>query len=301
MVEEIDGQKLLQKLYTELHKNGIQIAKGTSLKILKMDSTKRKDYFVKEAFKRKDLNLSESDYTHLINNNILYIIDEVYNLLTLTLKGTILLEYQLGLSDPKILSFLDDLNKSYFLELMVRTNEPLESQEKGVIIALLGLHAFSSSTAVRLLGQNESGSNNIPFKKCVDDALAFLKGLGDQYIDSTANKIWSLKVIGEDEVSARINRLNKISVKTKQIYKKDGGHHFLDVLKDSSLDKEKVVFLLKKVFDKGPLEYEKREELKKLLKSIQSRRYEIIDNNQDNRDSEIGYELSKIVEGFISV
>lgn len=302
MERRASGDALINKLSSAL--SGINIDKietGTALTLLKMNSTKRKDYFIKNSFSSAILRLPKTDEFQLIKEKILFRIDNGRDLLTLTIKGIILLEYQLDRGDNKVSAFLNSLNNSYFLELIDRINDPLESQEKGVIIALLGLHAFTSETALKLSAYNERIQNMNLFKDCVDDALGFLKNLGVEYNDSTATKIWTLNVIGENPVAARINRLNNISLKTDQVYKKEGGNHYLDVLKDSSLDKDKVIFLLGKIFDKGALTFENRETLVSLLKSIQSKRYRVIESKPNFDNSEIRYLLHSTVEEFKTV
>lgn len=293
---------LLRKLSTalnELKKN--VITTSTTLDVLKLNSTKRKQYFHENSFTEDELNLTKAEESQLIKDAILFKMDEARNKLTLTIKGIILLEYGLDRSGKKMSDFLNALNESYFLDLMGRVNEPLESQEKGVILTLLGLHAFTKETAVKLSAYNESVQNMNLFKSCVDDTLGYFKSLGEQYIDSNMDKIWSLNVIGENPVAARINRLNKISLKTDQIYKKGDGNHFLDVLKDGKLDKDRVTFLLRKIFDKRTLNFEERESLVALTKSIQSKRYKLINTNHDFDNSEIGYVLHTTIEEFKTV
>jgi hypothetical protein len=256
---------------------------------------------MKNSFSNEELKLSKAEEFRLVNDKILFKIDEARGLLTLTIKGIILLEYGLDSEDEKITDFLNGLNDNYFQNLMVKNNEPLESQEKAVVLTLLGLHAFTSETAVKLSAYNESIQNANLFKGCVDDALSYIKGLGERYIDSKMDKIWSLNVIGENPVAARINRLNNISIKTDQIYKKEGGNHFLDVLKDGRLDKDKVTFLLRRIFDKGTLNFEEREALVSLMKSIQSNRYKLISTSHDFDNADTGYVLHTIIEEFKTV
>lgn len=277
------------------------MTKGVTLNLLKMNSTNRKDFFMKNSFSNEELEMSKGEELRLINDKILFKIDEARGLLTLTIKGIILFEYGLDGEDERIAEFLNDLNDNYFQDLMVKNNEPLESQEKAVVLTLLGLHAFTSETAIKLSAYNESIQNVNLFKGCVDDALSYIRGLGERYFDSKMDKIWSLNVIGENPVVARISRLNNISIKTDQIYKKEGGNHFLDVLKDGRLSKDKVTYLLRKIFDKGTLNFEEREALVSLMKSIQSNRYKLINTSHDFDNADIGYGLHRIIEEFKTV
>lgn len=288
----------LSKFKKFLIENGkYNIEKGTTLNLLKMNSTKRKNYIINNySYSESNIDLPESDLFELKKNRVLYKNDYIERTLTLTLKGIILLEYELDQNNEKIFDFLDDLNDSYFEKLIQKGNEPLEAQEKGIIIVLLGLHAFSSVTALKL--SQSTVLNEI--KTYIDKSLNFLISLGDQYKDSSIDKIWELNVVGEDPVAARINRLNNISVKTNQIYTKDGGKHFLNVLNDNKLDSKKIEFLLRKIFDKGSPSYEKRNEFISLLKFLENNRYKVNNLDEKLNDGEIRNELYHIIKKFTS-
>ena len=128
--------------------------------------------------------------------------------------------------------------------------------------------------------------------------LNFITSLGDAYEDQTKDKIWKLDVRGEDPVAARMARMNSIGLKTDNIYKKSGGH-YLNVLNNGQLDTEKIEFLLRKIFDQGPLDYDKRNEFIDLLQRTYSDRYKIINNIPNFNLLEVKYSISRCVLTYV--
>jgi hypothetical protein len=266
---------------------------GISMKLMKKSSTQIKGFFNKHSFARSQSGLSEPEEFLLRQNKIVDSIDDEGKL-TLTMKGLILLEFSLDNYDSWCDKFLDELNRQYFESLKGKSVSPLEAQEKGVIIALLGLLALTPKTSLKLSAYNDSYSNTESFRNCVDKSIDFLKSLGREYDDSTIKSIWNLDVRGEDPVNARLNRLNLIALRTNNIYKKSGGH-YLDVIVNGNLVQGKIEILLKKIFDHNTLEYKKREEFVKLLQDIYSERYTIMDNVPDFNQLQVKYMISKCV------
>lgn len=270
---------------------------GISMELMKKSSTMRKDFFNKHSFTLSQSGLSTTEEFLLRQNKIVDFIDDESKL-TLTVKGLILLEFSLDNCDTQYDKFLDELNRQYFESLTGKSTSPLEAQEKGFIIALLGLVAFTPKTSVKLSAFNDTYSNIKSFKLCVDKSLDFLQSLGKEYDDSTIKNIWNLDVRGEDPVNARLARLNKIALKTNNIYKKSGGH-YLDVIENENLVQRKIEILLKKIFNHNTLEYEKREEFVRLLQDIYSERYKIINDVPDFNQLEVKYKVSECVMTFV--
>lgn len=270
---------------------------GISMELMKKSSTMRKDFFNKHSFTLSQSGLSTTEEFLLRQNKIVDFIDDESKL-TLTVKGLILMEFSLDNCDTQYDKFLDELNRQYFESLTGKSTSPLEAQEKGFIIALLGLVAFTPKTSVKLSAFNDTYSNIKSFKLCVDKSLDFLQSLGKEYDDSTIKNIWNLDVRGEDPVNARLARLNKIALKTNNIYKKSGGH-YLDVIENENLVQRKIEILLKKIFNHNTLEYEKREEFVRLLQDIYSERYKIINDVPDFNQLEVKYKVSECVMTFV--
>ena len=194
------------------------------------------------------------------------------------LKGLIILEYGLVVSDISILRMLDELNAEYFTKVFVEAEDPLSGEEKAIIITFLGLMLFSSESSLKLSSYNDLHSNVEDFRFCVGKSIEFLRFMGPDYIDSTLDKIWASNVRGEDPVNAKMSRLNDISLKTNGIYhkgqRKEG--HFLNLMKGGQIDSINLKFLLKKIFDKGSPTFDQRERFIVLLKQIFSERHNFI-------------------------
>lgn len=281
-----------------LKQSGDTVYRGLTFQLMKKSSTSRKDFFNKHTFQLRQSELNTIEENSLIQNKVISYIDAGRTNFTLTMKGIILLEYDLEINDAKNNNFLNELNKYYYEGLIGKSGSPLECQEKGVIIALLGLLAFSPQSAVKLSAYNDDYSNTAAFRNCVDMGLNFITFLGEAYKDQTKDKIWKLDVRGEDPVAARMARMNSIGLKTDNIYKKSGGH-YLDVLNNGQLDTEKIEFLLRKIFDQGPLDYDKRNEFIDLLQRIYSDRYKIIKNIPNFNLLEVKYSISRCVLTYV--
>lgn len=289
----------IKKLNDFLQKQlGDTVYKGLTFQLMKKSSTSRKDFFNKHSFQLSQTELNTIEEISLIQNKVISYIDAGKNRLTLTMKGIVILEYGLEINDTKTNNFLNELNRYYYEDLIGKSDSPLECQEKGVIIALLGLLALSPLSAVKLSAYNDDYSNTAAFRNCVDMGLDFLASLGESYKDKTKDKIWKLDVRGEDPVAARMARMNSIGLKTDKIYEKSGGH-YLNVLNDDKLDTNKIEFLLRKIFDQGPLEYDKRKEFIDLLQSMYSQRYKIINNIPNFNLFEVKYLVSQCVLTYV--
>ena len=277
---------------------GDEFHNGLTFQLLKKSSTSRKDFFNKHTFQLRQSELNNIEENSLIQNKVISYIDAGKTKLTLTMKGIVLLEYDLEINDAKNNNFLNELNRYYYEGLIGKSGSPLECQEKGVIIALLGLLALSPQSAVKLSAYNDDYSNTVAFRNCVDKGLNFVTNLDKAYEDQTKDKIWKLDVRGEDPVSARLARMNSIGLKTDNIYKKSGGH-YLHVLNGDKLDTNKIEFLLRKIFDQGPLDYEKRNEFIDLLQNIYSERYKVINNIPDFNLLEVKYVIGQCVLTYV--
>ena len=277
---------------------GDTVYRGLTFQLMKKSSTLRRDFFNTHTFQLPQTELNRIEEFSLIQNKVISYIDERKTRLTLTMKGIVLLEYDLEINDTKNNNFLNELNRYYYDDLLGKSVSPLECQEKGVIIALLGLLAFSPPSAVKLSAFNDNYSNTNAFRNCVDMGLNFVTSLGEAYKDQTKDKIWKLDVRGEDPVAARMARMNSIGLKTDNIYKKTGGH-YLNVLNDDKLDTNKIEFLLRKIFDQGPLDYDKRKDFIDLLQSIYSERYKIIINIPNFNLLDVKYLMSQCVLTYV--
>ena len=274
--------------------------KGTSLKILKMNKNKRKDFFEGMSLSKARVLLPNDKELFLIKENILAYTDKNLTKITITFKGIVILEYGLATPDISTLRLLDDLNSMYFTKVFEDADFPLSSEEKAIIITFLGLMAFSPESSLKLSSYKDSHSNIDDFKNCVEKSIEFLKFLGPVYVDSTLDKIWASNVRGEDPVNAKMARLNDISPRTNGIYykgqRKEG--HYLNLLKNQEIDSADLEFLLKKLFDKGILSSEQREKFIGLLKQIFSERHNFIINSSEFDLLTNFYSMSNIIRTF---
>lgn len=274
--------------------------RGLSLRILKMSRSQRKNFFEEISFSKAENLLPNDLELFLKKENILSYTDKNGYKMSFTLKGLMILEYNLPISIFSILRMLDDLNASYFTKVFEEAEDPLSGEEKAIIITFLGLMLFSSESSLKLSSYNDLHSNVEDFKSCVEKSIEFLRFLGPEYIDNTLDKIWDSNVRGEDPVNAKIARLNEISLKTNDIYhkgkRKEG--HFLDMMKDGQINSVNLGFLLKKVFDKGLLTFDQREKFIELLKMLFSERHNFITNSSSFELLTSFYTMSETVRTF---
>lgn len=299
MENESDLTKSINKLRDFWKKqSNLEGSNNVSLELMKKTQAQRKDFFDRHSFRLAESGLNGTEEYLLKNSSIIFSTDEG-DKLKLTIKGLILMEFDLDISDNRNERFLNEINKYYFETLIRNSNSPLKAQEKGVIIALLGLLAITPDNSVKLSPPNAPISNVNDFKLCVDKSLAFLKSLGDEYKDNTADQIWKLNVIGEDPVSARFNRLDYIHNKTNSIYVKGKNKgHYLDLMDNGNLNRERLEFLLRKIFNSGTLDYKNREEFVKLLNDIYSERYKVVNNSPDFDELKVKNIIERSVKSF---
>ena len=278
----------------------LKMIKGSSLKILKMNKNKRKEFFEGMSLSEATALLPTDKELFLIKENILAYTDKNETKITLTFKGIVILEYGLATPDISTLRLLDDLNSIYFTKVFEEADVPLSSEEKAIIITFLGLMAFSPESSLKLSSYKDFHSNIEDFKTCVEKSIQFLKLMGPNYVDNTLDKIWASNVRGEDPVNAKMARLNDISPRTNGIYYKGQRRegHYLNLMKNREIDSADLEFLLKKLFDKGILSSEQRETFIELLKQIFSERHNFITNSSDFDLLTNFYTMSNIIRTF---
>ena len=247
-----------------------------------MNSSNRQRFFQSISFIPNESELTQEEITLMTHENLLYMIDEIRNLFTISLKGIIFIEYEVPDAEKILLyRFINDLNKEYFDDVFKKADSSLNNIERAIIITLMGLLSVSSGSAIKLTKVNDPYSNVEDFKECVNMSVNFLKELGKGYYDSSLEKIWAMNAKGEDPVVARIARTDDIQKKTNNIYTKVGGKHYLDILKNGHLGEEKTKRLIYKIFDKGGFSFEERILFNKTLDKIYSDRYKLVKSDQE--------------------
>lgn len=114
-------------------------------------------------------------------------------------------------------------------------------KEKLGTLTLILLSSTAPYSAIRL--NNESNKRNL--------VEAFKKILGVLKKYDIVEEKAKLKGVarGESIASAHMSRLNKLARKTNHYYVGKGSEYYLDIEKDGKLDKKRLSFLLRKIFD----------------------------------------------------
>jgi len=249
--------------------------KGVSINLLKKSNINRKKEFESYNFNPDRIGLKPIEVSLLKENGL---ISKDGDEFILTFKGVVMVEYSISTSDIQVNNFIDDLNKNFFENIIQKTAQPLEAQEKAVIITLLGLGCLSKQTALPLISSRDKLYSNVKdIRKCVDSSIEFLKNIG--YGDKTLEKIWNLKVIGEDQVVARFNRLNDIRLKINGTLQMSSGKYYLDLIINGQLNTGAFEELLDKLFDKKQLDVTQRKALNELLDKIEGDKFKVIPNS----------------------
>jgi len=262
-------------------------------KFIKMNDKNKKEFFNNLSFLKKNIHMTSLQIDDLINKKILSYISEQESRLTFTFKGLIIVEYDIKKPGIKINNLLDDLNKLFFEDVMKLSQEPIISREKAIILGLLGLMALSDDYSLKPKKEN---INYI--KNSVDLAANFIKSLGSEYDDGSLQRLWCLQVEGEGPILGEFRRTNKIPIHTEGLYKKGKGH-YLNILYKNNIDKEKLFYLLKRIFNKRPLSYPEKKNLIKTLDEIRQYEFKIFKDNPQFNSLDMRKQIKKLIESDI--
>lgn len=288
----------LQELQNLLKRKNFEIERYDIISLLKKNRAVLGKFFKNMAFTRIDTGFSDESIRGLVNNGIIDYNSEVEMSLTLTLKGYLVIKYELIEVQTSVDKLLDEMNAGYFLEAIGESKTSLEFYEKSAILTLLGLLALSKKYPLKISTVREKQEEET-FVECAEKAANFILSLpGYNY---TKEKIWKSNAEGNRAVGF-LRRLDTIKARTESIYDKSGsGEHYLDILENGSLDDKKVSYLMRRVFDKRSLTSNERAALVLLLKDIEGHRITLLGNNPDFIVSEILSDLSYKVRGYKSM
>lgn len=232
------------------------IQKLDIIEIIKKRNADRLQFFNSINLNRLDTNiLTQCDAENLVLRNK----DGDY---IPTLKLLILIKYN------DINDLINDLNKEFFSKLYPQNTKPLDGAEKSIILTLLGLLSINNQSAVNITTDIQAEV----FKELVEDAKAFL--IKHEIVEKDYN-IWNRKSKLQNEVQAKIDRLDNIKEKTNNIYSKTKNGHFLNIFdNDSNIYINKVEKLLALLFTY--LNYDDKSDLINLLNNINDSRYKLI-------------------------
>ena len=224
------------------------------------------EFFTLTSFKKDEWPYSTLELEHLLNQKILFFIEEEGNYL-LTYKGLTILEYNLKFSN-ELDSYLNDINSLLFDKNLKKKYEPLKLKNKVILLTAIGLCAFSPNFSLYV-----DESNKSEFTESADFSVELLKKYNPKNV-SELTKIWDSNVVGEDSILSSIRRLDDLPKQTGNIFKvaaRDKKHGiYVDILNsDGSIDEYKALFLLRKIFDNKILDLNQKQELIDSLNNIQ--------------------------------
>lgn len=176
---------------------------------------------------------------------------------TLTFKGIadcIEQKYNIGLEE-QFKRFLEISDQKYAFT----TQTSLSDREKWVSLTLIILASTSESSALRL--DNETNKNVL--KEAFERTLESLKthNIVGQNLD-----FFNIKR-SEAQASAQMSRTDKLARKTNQYYKFGRGEvaYFFEIERDGTVDKRRLDFLFRKIFD----HYDKECDYKELYDELE--------------------------------
>lgn len=261
----------LERIIGNIHKKLFKNNRFYAFNIIKKNKKNIKEFYKLTDFNRNDVKLTELEVDDLIRKKLINYLSKKDGLLTLTFKCMVISDYRIKNPNGPLDSLLNDLNKIFFEDIILMSEEPLESREKAVIITFLGLGIVSDKYSLVVNDENQEY-----FKNAVDCTVNFLKFLGREYDDGSLDKLWKRGVIGENEIRAEVRRLNSIVPRTEGVYAISGRRHYLNILNDrNNLEEKKLEYLFARVFDKGPITFEEKMELIKTLEKIQNYEFKI--------------------------
>lgn len=251
-----------------------------SVDLIKRPVKNLQEFFTSTSFKRDEWPYSLPELDHLVNRRIIDLIEEE-GYYILTYKGLAILEYNFEFSD-QFDSYLNDLNSLLFEKNLKTKYESLRPKDKVILFTVLGLYAFSPDLSLYV-----DESNKSEFAQSADFAIELLKKHHPEDVIDL-DKIWDSKVVGEDSILSTLRRLDEIPKKTGNIFKVASGNKhgiYVDILKeDSSINEDRALFLLRKIFDNKIFDMGQKEKLIDTLNHIEKGHFSLTrSNNKVNR------------------
>ncbi|MHB1506827.1 MAG: hypothetical protein ACYCUZ_02060 [Cuniculiplasma sp.] len=275
-MDHLDFGNLDKIVYSNIQKANIK----DITKLLKDPNSKRSTFFTKYSFDISELELNSSQVSLLIEKDLVDYVSEVDMKLTVTLKGYLVVIYGLKELEEGFNKLLDDINQKFYKDTIKETRKPLDFYEKTIIVTMLGLMTFTSEYSLKISKLREKNQNF--FEECINKSSTLISEILDE--ESGKEQVWRSEAEGNKVISL-LRRTDSIQTRTENIYKKTGGDHYLDIIKDGSLDKNKISFLMKKIFPKKKLTYDERKKIENLLQQIEMERLILI-GNEPNFDTD---------------
>lgn len=282
----------LKPEYKEFLITKLSESKGKqSVNLIKKNKKNIQEFFSSTNFKKDEWPYSQSDLDHLVNKKILYLVEKD-GLYLLTYKGLATLEYNFEFSN-EFDRYLDDLNSHLFENNLKIKYEPLKSKDKVILFTVLGLFAFSPDYSLIV-----DDINKTEFAKAADFAVELLKQHHTKDVNEL-DKIWESTIIGEDAILKNLRRLDEIPKKTGNVFKTASGKThgvYVDILnEDDSINEDKVLFLLRKIFDNKIFDIRQKQQLIDTLNNIEKSSFTLIRSNSTINKIKIKIELRDII------
>jgi hypothetical protein len=249
--------------------------KRHSISLIKKSVKNVQDFFHSTSFKKKEWPYTQSELDILVAKKLLYFFEQE-GCYFITYKGLVALEYDLEES-YSIDCYLNDVNPIFFDNNMKMKDEPLKVKDKVILLTTIGLCAFSSTCSFSV-----DETNKHDFSEAANLAIDILKEYDKKNI-SELNKMWESKIIGEDPILSTLRRLDEIPKKTGNVFKTPSGNKhgiYVDVLnKDETLDDNKIIFLLRKVFGRELVDLNRKQSIINTLNEIEKKSFTLINSD----------------------
>ena len=266
------------------------------VKLLKKRDSERMKFFTQNAFKSNEITIPNDRLKELIELKVLDFTSEVKGEMCITAKGILILKYNLTNLPNSFNDLLDHINKAFYEDLLKKAKNTLGFEEKCAIITLLGLLSFTKNYSINIASLREK--EDIAINKCLGKVGAFLSSMLE--VENTlSEKLPNSDTEGKPAVTF-FRRLDDIQSKTDYIYVKFGGSHYLEIVSGQGIDAGKLSFLLRRIFNQKPLNFEERTALVSLLKEIEEDRIAILGNSTDFNPNDIKSELAFNVKDYVS-
>ena len=266
------------------------------VKLFKKRESERMKFFSEIAFKADEIKIPIGRIRELIELNVLDYISEVKGDICITAKGSLILKYNLVNLPNSVDDFLNHINEEFYEDIRKKSKTPLNFEEKCAIITLMGLLSFTKKYSIDIQSLREKENDSID--KCFVKVSEFLSStLGVENL--SGYKLTNSDTEGKPAVTF-FRRLDNIQLKTESIYVKSGGSHYLDIISNQAIDQWKLSFLLRRIFDKEPLNFEERLALVSLLREIEDDRISILGNLPDFNTNNIRSNLAYNVKDYRS-
>ncbi len=265
------------------------------VKLLKKKDSERMKFFTEIAFKANEIRISMDRLKELIELKILDFTSEAKGEMSITVKGSLILKYNLLNLPDSVCDLLDHINNVFYEDFLKKARNMLDFDEKCAIITLLGLLSFTKNYSINIASLREK--EDAAINKCLGKVSVYLSSLLG--VENTlSEKLPTSGTEGKPSVTF-FRRLDDIQLRTDSIYVKLGGSHFLDIVSNQSIDTGKLSYLLRRIFDLKPLNFEERTALVSLLKEIEEDRIVILGNSTDFNANEIKSELVYNVKSYV--